>query len=361
MRVLQVIARMNIGGTARYLTSLTNGLTQTGIESKIATGFVQGAESEDPSVNSVEIIRVPALGRAINPVKDLTAIGQLQKIIREYKPDIIHTHTFKAGFVGRYPKPSTKRVHTFHGHLFDDPEFSGPKSVLITAIERSLAKKTDKLVTVGQRVADDLLEREIGNQNQFVNIPPGVVPLVELERNIARTELGISQDQVVVGWLARMTGVKNPHLALEVARALPHIQFLMGGAGDLLAEIRSAAPLNVKVLGWVDAAKFIAASDIIFSTSENDGMPIALIEAQLAGKPIVATDAGSVAEVVINNQSGFVVNRNIGQIKGAIEKLISDPALRSGMGTAGKIRSSEYFATSKMIAAHISLYQSLIK
>ena len=196
MRVLHVIARMNIGGTARYLASLSNGLKANGIESKIATGFVQGAESEDPSVNNVDLIRIPSLGRAINPIKDRKAISELQKIIREYQPEIIHTHTFKAGFVGRFPKKTTKRVHTFHGHLFDDPEFSGPKSVLITAIERSLAKKTDKLVTVGQRVADDLLAREIGNLNQYINIPPGVVPLPDLERKIASTAFNLDQLRV---------------------------------------------------------------------------------------------------------------------------------------------------------------------
>lgn len=360
MRVLHVIARMNIGGTARYLASLSNGLTENGIESKIASGYVQGAESEDPSVNKVDLVRIPALGRAINPIKDLTAMNQLQKIIANYKPDIIHSHTFKGGLISRYPKRETKLVHTFHGHLFDDPEFSGPKSVAITAIERSLARRSEKLVTVGQRVADDLLAREIGNPKQYVNIPPGVVPLPELERNIARAEFRLPEDWVVVGWLARMTGVKNPHLALEVARAMPQVQFIMGGAGDQLEEIRGAAPLNVKVLGWVDAAKFIAASDVILSTSENEGMPIALIEAQLAGKPIVATNAGSVSEVVINEQSGFVVNRNIGQIKDALTKLISDPVLRQGMGAAGKFRSSEYFATSKMIDAHIAMYQSIM-
>ena len=114
-------------------------------------------------------------------------------------------------------------------------------------------------------------------------------------------------------------------------------------------------------MGWVDATKFISACDLLLSTSENEGMPIALIEAQLAGKPIVATDVGSVSEVVINEQNGFVVNRNIGQIKSAIEKLISDPTLRNGMGMAAKLRANEYFAPNKMIDAHIELYQSLIK
>ena len=125
MRVLHVIARLNVGGTARYITQLANELPKHGIETFVATGFVQGAEVEDPSAQSIELIRVPAMGRSIRPIKDHLARKQLEKIIQEVKPDIIHTHTFKAGYVIRMKKQSIPVIHTFHGHLLDDPEFSG--------------------------------------------------------------------------------------------------------------------------------------------------------------------------------------------------------------------------------------------
>ena len=136
MRVLHVIARLNVGGTARYITQLANELPKHGIETFVATGFVQGAEVEDPSAQTIDLIRIPAMGRSIRPIKDHLARKQLEKIIEELKPDIIHTHTFKAGYVIRMKQQAVPVIHTFHGHLLDDPEFSGFRSKLIIALER---------------------------------------------------------------------------------------------------------------------------------------------------------------------------------------------------------------------------------
>ena len=140
----------------------------------------------------------------------------------------------------------------------DDPEFSGLKKFVIIVLERALAKKSDKLITVGQRVADELLQEEIGNPNQYVNIPPGVVALDTIEKSAARKELGISDEKPVIGWLARVTGVKNPLLAAEVAKEIPEAQFIFGGDGDLSDLLKKTVPFNSKVLGWVDAATFIS-------------------------------------------------------------------------------------------------------
>ena len=134
MRVLHVIARLNVGGTSRYITQLIHELPTHGIETFIATGFVQGAEIEDPSAHSIDLIRIKSMGRSFNPIKDHLARRQLDKTIAQIKPDIIHTHTFKAGYLIRMRKQQIPVVHTFHGHLLDDPEFSGLKSKIIIAI-----------------------------------------------------------------------------------------------------------------------------------------------------------------------------------------------------------------------------------
>jgi glycosyltransferase involved in cell wall biosynthesis len=361
MRVLHVIARLNVGGTARYITRLAEELPKHKIETFVATGFVQGSETEDPSAKKLKVIRIPSLGRQINPIKDHFALKQLLEVIKEVKPDILHTHTFKAGFIGRIKTKEINRaagkqvkfVHTFHGHLFDDPEFSGLKSLIITSFERRFAKKTDAIVTVGAQVAKELLEREIGLPEQFTNIPPGVEPL-KLPKAKPRTK-------ITIGWIARVTGVKNPIRALETAKLFPDAQFLIAGGGDLLDQVKAQSPKNTKVLGWTDAAKLFAASDIILSTSENEGMPIALIEAQLASKPVVATNVGGVAEVVINNKTGFVTNKNTQELAKALEKLISSKALRSAQGKAAKAHAAKAFSVEKMISAHVSLYKKLSK
>jgi glycosyltransferase involved in cell wall biosynthesis len=361
MRVLHVIARLNVGGTARYITQLANELPKYGIETFVATGFVQGAEVEDPSAQSIKLIRIESMGRSIRPFKDHRARKELEKIIAEVKPDIIHTHTFKAGYVIRIKKQPVPVVHTFHGHLLDDPEFSGFKSKVIIAIERRLAKRSLKLVTVGRRVSDELLEQGIGTRSQFVNIPPGVVPVAVTEKSQALMNLNLQDNGTpIIGWIARMTGVKNPMRALEVADALPDTHFVMAGGGDLLDQVKAAAPANVSVLGWADAADLFGASDIIVSTSENEGMPVALIEAQLAGKPVVATDVGSVSEVILNHETGIVTNKNAGSIASALESLILDKTTREEMARLATARAHALFSVNRMINAHIELYKSIV-
>ena len=361
MRVLHVIARLNVGGTARYITRLAEELPKHKIETFVATGFVQGSEHEDPSAKKLKVIRIPSLGRQINPIKDHFAFKQLLEVVREVKPDILHTHTFKAGYIGRIKtqeinKSAGKRVkfvHTFHGHLFDDPEFSGLKSLIITSFERRFAMRTDAIVTVGAQVAKELLERRIGKLKQFTNIPPGVEP-IKIPKAKPRTK-------VTIGWIARVTGVKNPLRALDIAKLFPDAQFLIAGGGDMLEQVKAQAPRNTKVLGWTDAAKLFADSDIILSTSENEGMPIALIEAQLASKPVVATNVGGVAEVVINNKTGFVTQKNTEDLAKALEKLINSKALRTAQGKAAKAHATKAFSVEKMIKAHISLYKKIAK
>ena len=362
MRVLHVIARLNVGGTARYITQLANELPKHGIETFVATGFVQGAEVEDPSAQSIDLIRIKSMGRSINPIKDHFARKQLEKVIAQVKPDIIHTHTFKAGYVIRMKKQSVPVVHTFHGHLLEDPEFSGFKSRVIVEVERMLAKKSVKLVTVGRRVADELLEQRIGNKNQYINIPPGVVALNVTPKEQALKNLNLPDDgKPIVGWIARVTGVKNPMLALEVADAMPDTHFVMAGGGDLLEKVKAAAPTNVSVIGWAKAEDLFGASDIILSTSQNEGMPVALIEAQLAGKPVVATDVGSVSEVLLNHETGIVTNKNAGSIALALESLLLDKQKRTEMGTLAISRAQALFSVDRMINAHVDLYKSIVK
>ena len=361
MRVLHLIARLNVGGTAQYITRLAEELPKHKIETYVATGFVQDSETEDPSAKKIKVIRIASLGRQINPIKDHLALKQLLEVVREVKPDILHTHTFKAGFIGRIKtkeinKAAGKRirfVHTFHGHLFDDPEFSGFKSLIITSLERRFAMRTDAIVTVGAVVAKELLERKIGQPEQFTNIPPGVESL--------KIPQAMPRKKITIGWIARMTGVKNPLRALDIARLLPDAQFLIAGGGDMLEQVKKLAPKNAKVLGWADAAKLFASSDIILSTSENEGMPIALIEAQLASKPVVATNVGGVAEVVLHKKTGFITRKNTEELAKALEKLINSKALRTTQGKAAKAHATKAFSVAKMIKAHVSLYKKLAK
>ena len=226
------------------------------------------------------------------------------------------------------------------------------------AIERALAKKTNKLITVGQKVADELLANEIGNPNQFTNIPPGVNALPTKPKDVARNNYGITQTPVI-GWLARVTGVKNPLLAAEIAKEIPNAQFIFGGDGDLMDQLKKCAPLNAKVFGWVDAATFLSACDLILSTSENEGMPVALIEAQLAGIPVVATNVGSSAEVIAHNQTGLITSKEKSEIITAINQLLNAPETLKNMGISATTHARTHFAPEVMIQKHINLYKAI--
>ena len=162
--------------------------------------------------------------------------------------------------------------------------------------------------------------------------------------------------RVRVLWLARVTGVKNPQRVIEIAKKLPKIDFYMAGGGDLLERIKQQSPRNLKVLGWQDAKSILPIADIFLSTSENEGMPIALIEAQLAAIPVVATNVGSVPEVILHNKSGLICSKSNDNLISAIKKLAENKSLRSKFGKAGKAHALKSFTEKNLIYAHKKVY-----
>ena len=357
MRVIQVIARMNVGGTARYVGRIAQDLPDQGFDMLLVTGQVQGSEVEDPIVDQLAIQRIQRLGRRINPLDDVRARHELRAAIRFHNPDLIHTHTFKAGALIRSLDLAIPVVHTFHGHLFDDPDFSRRKARIITLIERFLAPRTTRIVTVGEIVGQDLLQRGIGTPDQYVSIPPGVDALKLPTREDARAQLHISTDSLVVAWVARVTEVKGPERVITLAERFPDTTFLMAGGGNLLDEMRRLAPANLRVLGWMPTADVYAAADIALSTSFNEGMPVSLIEAQLAGLPVVANNVGSVREVVQHEATGLV-GANLDLVDN-LKTLLLDDALRGKMASVAQERARQVFSPEHMVRAHAGLYSEL--
>jgi len=354
-KVLHVIARMNVGGTARYVEELVENIPG----SKLATGFVQGSEIEDSCVSKLSVIRVNHLGRKISVIDDYKAWRELREIVRMLQPTIIHTHTFKAGLIGRLVCGPHKHIHTFHGHLFGDSSFSKIQKRLIIFIEKWLARRTDILVSVGVNVGMELRRRGIGARKKWVSIPPGVTALTLTSKSKARQSIKAVKSGILIGWMARMTSVKNPNLFIEIAKKFPSVQFVMAGGGELLESIKKNTPENLKVIGWVDAATFWSAVDVAISTSSNEGMPIALIEAQLAGIPVIATNVGSTSEVVEDKITGYLKDSTVDELVVAINQLLSKPALINKMGDEAKKRATKKFDLQKMIRTHLKIYKEL--
>lgn len=365
MLVLQVIARVNLGGTAKYLFTLSEQLPKLGIKTVIATGDVQTGEIEDPGLKKVDYIKIPNLGRKLDLKNDLKAFFNLRKKIVNLNPDIIHTHTFKAGLLVRLQRNKIEKllgrkiefIHTFHGHLFDDPQFKGIKARIISIIEKYLAKKSDQLVTVGINVKKDLENHRIRSKSKTISIPPAVLPLKLKSKKTALKKYKIKNlSRVRVLWIARVTGVKNPMRAVRVATALPEIDFYLAGGGDLLNAVKKVVPKNMKVLGWQKASDILSIADLVLSTSENEGMPIALIESQLAGIAVIATNVGSVGEVVINNETGIICDKNDDQLIKAVKKLAGDKKLRLKYGSAGRSNALKVFSVKNFSNTHKKLY-----
>jgi glycosyltransferase involved in cell wall biosynthesis len=363
MRVLHVIGRMNVGGPAALLVAL---LDAPGLDVHALVGGVGVGEADylDLRAPAAEVTRVPGLGPAVAPTDDVRALYEIVRQMRRLRPDIVHTHTAKAGALGRVAATATgvpARVHTFHGHLLHG-YFSPAMTRSIVVAERALARVTDRLVAVGANVRDELLDRGIGRPDQFVVIPPGVALSAPVPgRPEARAALGLDPEGPVVAYVARLTKVKRPDRMIEVARMRPEAMFVVAGDGPLQGEIRSGAPPNVRFLGWrADIENVYAAADVILLTSDNEGMPVGLIEAALCGVPAVATDVGSTREVVIDGRTGRTLPPDARSLAEATGSLLSDEDQRYRMGAAARLFAEENFGVPKMIEMHAALYESLM-
>jgi glycosyltransferase involved in cell wall biosynthesis len=359
-RVLHVIARYNIGGTARYLSNLLPKLTSD-VDALLAVGHVQGNEIEDSSLEEIEFVRIENLGRKIQLIDDFRAYLQLRRVVKHFKPQIIHSHTFKAGFLSRMMFFKIPKVHTFHGHLLSDPEFSRRALQVIVNIERRLAKITKRIITVGEQVTADLLNVGVGKKSQYISIASEGATLTFLSKEEARRLLNIDDGAPVVLWMARMAPVKNPGLALEVARLLPEVNFLMAGGGDLFEQTKAIAPKNVSLLGWVDAAEVIPAADVFLSTSLNEGVPYSLIEVQSCGIPIVAVDSGAINELITDGISGVLSKPESSELALKLKSLLNDKPRIERMGVAARSHREAISDKPLMADAHKTLYEKILR
>jgi glycosyltransferase involved in cell wall biosynthesis len=361
MRVLHIIARFNVGGTAAWIHELTKNLSGVGIESQVATGEVGKSEFESQLLQELHYTYMKGLGNSVNPLQDLKAFWEIRNLIKSYNPDVVNTHTAKAGLLGRLANFSLGKrrkplVHTLHGHLLYG-YFPKPIVRLVVIIEKVLSSFTDLIIFAGEKVQLDCLNVGIGKLDQSVVIYPGVSE-AKLSKESARwTE----SDRLRVGWLGRVTKIKRPDRVLEIARKLPNLDFYIGGEGDLLKTCKESAPNNISFLGWSNPHKFWSEMDICLLTSDNEALPISIIEAQLNGLPTVATDVGSTSEVVIDGESGYLTSVDIDEMVEKLTTLSENSNLREEMGKKAKARAREVFSPKRQRDDHIAAYKMAIK
>ena len=370
VKVMQIIARMNVGGPAVIVAELMRGLDKSAIEQILVTGFCDENEADylDTVAKDVKATRIAGLGRSVSLLADLKAFFGLVSLIRKYKPDVIHTHTAKAGVVGRVAAKLSRcgagSVHTYHGHLLNG-YFSPAKTRAVIAVERGLAHATDRLVCVAPQVRDDLVQAGIGRLPQYVVIPPGVELGPLPSKSSARAALGLPSDRPIITMMGRLTGIKRPDRFAEAAAIVhesrPEAWFAVAGSGDLAEDLGARmAQLPVTMLGWCsDVEMVLAASDALVLTSDNEGTPLSLIQAGMAGLPVVATRVGAVPSVVTAGQTGILCAPTSAAVAAGIVELLADPSLARRLGDEARARMHSDYGMDKMIAGHVSLYQSL--
>jgi glycosyltransferase involved in cell wall biosynthesis len=370
---MRVIARMNVGGPALQVTGLTERLDAERFDHRVLVGSVGDDEEDylDLRAPHLPVTRVPGLGRSPRIDGDVRAFASLVREMRSFRPDIVHTHTAKAGVLGRLAAEVARvpaRVHTFHGHLLHG-YFSPTVTRGVVAVERALASRTTRLVAVGAQVRDDLLAARIGRPSQYVVVPPGIALPPAPPRDAARRALGLPVGEPVVVFVARLTSVKRPDrfiaMARLVAAAHPDTHFVVAGEGALLAEMRrDATPLGDRAhfLGWrSDVEVLYAAADVVVLTSDNEGMPVSLIEAASVGRPAVTTAVGSAAEVVLDGETGYVTDAEPSSLAAAVGRLLDDEGLRERMGTAAGLHAQRRFSQQRLVDDTAALYESIVR
>ena len=374
IKIVQVIARMNVGGPAVIVTELMRGLDPAKFQVVLMTGFCAGDEADylDEVARDIPVTRIVGLGRSVSAIDDIKSFFTLVRLIREYKPDIIHTHTAKAGVLGRVAGliayPSAKRVHTYHGHLLHG-YFTAWKTQIVIVIEKLLANFSAALIAIGNQVREDLSTVKIGKVKKYSVIFPGLDKLAGQSKSSAKDELGLEQDKTYIVFVGRLTQIKRPDRLIEIARHLkvkhPKVELLIAGAGEKFTEIQGLAKkesLPMVILGWRnDIGRILSAGDIAVLCSDNEGIPLTLIQASQAGLPIISTNVGSVGDIVVNGETGILTEVNSNSLICAIDDLLSNPEKMARFGQAGKEKAEVLFSLQGMINAHEDLYSQVVE
>jgi len=395
MKILRIIARLNVGGPARHVIWLTEALSRDGYDSVLVTGSVP--ENEDSlewfaEEAGVKPVQVKEMSRELS-VSDFRSLFRIIRIVFREKPDIIHTHTAKAGTLGRLAgllyrfisRKPVKLVHTYHGHVFHG--YYGPlKTGVFLFIERMLARfATDRIVTISQLQKDEICGRfKVGKSSQFSVISLGLdlegLRSTQIEENL-KSSLGFSEDTFLIGFSGRLTEIKNIKLLLSSIEVLnsrkrDKVALAILGDGHLRHELeveteRLGISTSVRFLGNVkNPAEIIGAVDCVALTSINEGTPLSLLEAMAVGKAVVSTEVGGVPDILgrcISQVGRISIRENgLGVASGdtealadAFEMLMDDPTLKKRVEANSAKFVDDNYSKDRLIADIKELYDHL--
>jgi glycosyltransferase involved in cell wall biosynthesis len=379
LRIAIVIARLNVGGPATHVIELAAGLPRDRFAARLISGREGRGEAGMHYLAEAKGIRpesVPSLSPRLG-LGDIIAFVNLLKIFREWKPDVVHTHTAKAGAVGRAAARCAGVpviVHTFHGHVLRG-YFPRPLERIFRGIERALTRISDRIITLSPALKADLVEMGIADPGKIEVVPLGMDlgPLLacDARRGELRAELGFPGGDPLVGIVGRLVPIKNHRLFLEAARSMVNsgssARFIIVGDGELRDFLRNLASGmgiadRIRFLGWrKDMVPVYAGLDLLTLTSDNEGTPVALIEGMAAGVPVVATAVGGVPDVVRDGTTGRLVPPgDPDAISRAWSATLAEKEMTDRMRINARREVEERFGRERMISAMAMLYGELI-
>jgi len=368
---------------------LDSGLRSRGHDTTLVYGAVAEGEASMEALaaaSGVPAVKVEPLGRSLRFGHDVRALLRLMTLIFTARPDVVHTHTSKAGMLGRVAATvynATRRpnrrcaiLHTFHGHVFEG-YFPPAVNAAVRGVERLLARVSDRIVTISPRQRSDIVERfRIAPAARVEMIPLGINLSGLLATTAAspdlRSELGLDARDIVVGFVGRLVPIKDPQTlvrAFAVARARDaRLQLLVAGGGQLRPDLERLAEelgvgRQVRFLGWTDRLELLYSTmDLCALSSINEGTPVALIEAMAAGRAVVATAVGGVADLVEDGVQGRLVpSRDVQALATAMIELAERPDERARMGAAGRARVARAYASERLVDEVEGLYERVVR
>jgi len=384
IKVLRIINRFNIGGPTYNATFLTKFLSDD-FETLLIGGLPEENEANSLHIlekYGVEPVLLPEMKREPNLKSDRIALKKIKTIIREFKPDIVHTHASKAGALGRRAAVSCNVpiiVHTFHGHIFHS-YFGKIKTALFKNIERYLARKSTGIIAISEIQKKELCEiHKIAPKGKTTVIPLGFDLDIfqenyESNRTHTRTKYDIDKNTVAVAIVGRLTAIKDHFFFLDVIEELDiqsdkKVKIFIVGDGDMKSEIEERLipmqkkGIQISLTSWIyNIAEFNAGMDIMCLTSKNEGTPVSLIEAQASNIPVISTEVGGVADIVEENETGFIIPRkNKREFVSKLKLLVENDELRLKMKKKGWQNVHQKYSYQRLAKDMESFYQSLIK
>jgi glycosyltransferase involved in cell wall biosynthesis len=377
---MRIISRMNVGGPARHVAILHRGLNPERYESILIYGEEGSAEGTLRSLldDAANTITIPDLGREIAPVADSLTLRQLVRLMHEFQPDIVHTHTAKAGFVGRLAARISGVpviVHTFHGHVFHG-YFSPRKTAVFLRLERFCAGLSSRLVTISPRLRDEIAGYGVADASRIEVVPLGLrlQPHGAHPRRTGtfRRAQEIPEAALLVGAVGRLVPIKNLGLlleALQIAQAdAPNLHVVFVGDGELREDLASqAAALDiahaVTFAGWQDDLPAVYADlDATVISSHNEGTPACLIEAMASGCPVIATRVGGVPDMIEPGVTGQLIPPgDANALATAIVNLVKEPEQARRMADQARGEALARYDEQRLVTDMERLYEQLAR